>query len=61
MTTAKWLDKRKKELNYKGCRNCSKQIDYLRTCEWMERGGDGRVHLICPRWERKVDEGKKNE
>ena len=48
-----WVDKRKKELGYKGCRNCKKQIDVLRACEWLEQGGDGVLHLICPRWEKR--------
>ena len=51
-----WLEKRLKELGYKGCRNCRYQIDYLRACEWLEQGGDGVLHLICPRWERREDE-----
>ena len=51
-----WLEKRAKELGYKGCRNCRYQIDYLRMCEWAEQGGDGVLHLICPRWERKGEE-----
>lgn len=51
-----WFEKRLKELGYKGCRNCRYQIDYLRTCEWLEHGGDGILHLICPRWERKGEE-----
>lgn len=42
-----------KPKDYRGCRNCKHQIDYLLTCEWQERGGDGKVHLICPRWEKK--------
>ena len=49
-----WYEKRVKELGYKGCRNCKFQIDVLRACEWLEKGGDGVVHLICPRWEKKV-------
>lgn len=40
-------------LGYQGCRNCVHQIDVLRTCEWMERGGDGTLHSICPRWEKR--------
>lgn len=43
---------------YKGCRNCEHQIEPLRACEWLEKGGDGVFHLICPRWEKR---GKKNE
>ena len=41
---------------YKGCQNCQHQIDVLRACEWLEHGGDGRLHLTCPRWERRIDE-----
>jgi len=48
-----WYEKRAKELGYKGCRNCIHQIAPLRTCKWMEQGGDGIVHLICPKWEKK--------
>lgn len=51
-----WFEKRMKELGYKGCRNCIHQIDYLRACEWLEQGGDGVLHLICPRWERREKE-----
>ena len=52
-----WYKKTTKESGYKGCRNCKHQIDILRACEWAEHGGDGQLHLICPRWEK----GKKNE
>ena len=45
-----------KELGYKGCWNCKHQIEPLRGCEWLEHGGDGVVHLICPMWERREDE-----
>lgn len=48
-----WYEKRVKELDYKGCRNCKHQIEPLRGCEWIEKGGDGRLHLICPKWEKK--------
>lgn len=41
---------------YKGCRNCTHQIDVLRTCEWLEHGGDGQLHFRCPRWERRNNE-----
>lgn len=50
-----WFDKRKKELEYKGCRNCEHQIAPLRGCEWLEHGGDGQLHLICPHWERRKE------
>jgi len=53
-----WLEKRAKELGYEGCRNCQYQIGPLRTCEWQERGGDGILHLICPRWERRTEDDK---
>ena len=49
----KMIEKRKRELGYKGCRNCTHQIDVLRMCEWAEHGGDGVIHLICPKWEKK--------
>lgn len=54
-----WYELHKEELGYKGCRNCKYQIEPLRGCEWLENGGDGRVHLICPKWEKreaKMDE-----
>ena len=51
-----WNEKRMKELGYKGCRNCQNQISPLRTCKWMERGGDGVVHLICPKWEKRRED-----
>lgn len=59
-----WYEKRMKELGYKGCRNCKYQIEPLRTCEWLERGGDGHLHLICPKYEKRkvemdeVEDGK---
>lgn len=56
MSLDKTVEKRKKELGYKGCRNCQNQIEPLRTCKWMERGGDGHVHLICPRWEKRRED-----
>lgn len=46
----------KKKLGYKGCRNCDKQIEPLRMCEWAERGGDGKIHFICPRWNKRKEE-----
>jgi hypothetical protein len=51
----KMLEKRKRELGYKGCRNYMYQIDILRTCKWAEHGGDGSLHLICPRWNKKEE------
>ena len=50
-----WFEKRMKELGYKGCKNCTHQIEPMRSCEWLERGGDRALHLICPRWERRTD------
>ena len=49
----KVLEKIIRETGYKGCRNCEHQIDVLRTCKWAEHGGDGVLHLICPRWKKK--------
>lgn len=51
-----WYKKRMKEMGYEGCANCKYQIEPLRGCEWLERGGDGRLHIICPKWERRTDE-----
>ena len=41
-------------VDYKGCKNCVNQIEPLRMCKWAEQGGDGCLHLICPRWERRI-------
>lgn len=51
-----WYKNSIKKLGYKGCKNCTHQIESLRTCEWMERGGDKTVHLVCPKWEKKQGE-----
>ena len=45
-----------KDIDYKGCRNCTNQIEALRMCEWAECGGDGVLHFICPKWKRKTDD-----
>lgn len=39
-----------KQIGYEGCRNCEHQISPLRMCEWAEKGGDGKIHLVCPMW-----------
>lgn len=52
--TDKELQKLIKKIDYKGCKNCQHQIEPLRMCEWVERGGDGRIHFICPKWEKKM-------
>ena len=52
-TWANEIKKLEKKLGYKGCRNCIHQISPLRMCEWGERGGDGQLHFICPKWEKK--------
>lgn len=53
---ADWYENLIKKLGYKGCKNCIHQIEPLRTCEWMERGGDKAVHLVCPKWEKNQEE-----
>lgn len=53
-----WYEKTVRNLGYKGCRNCKHQIDVLRACEWLEHGGDGVVHLICPKWEKRTQDGE---
>ena len=45
-----------KQLGYKGCKNCQRQIAPLRMCKWAEQGGDGRLHFICPKWDKKDEE-----
>lgn len=51
--TEKEIMKKKIALGYKGCKNCKSQIAPLRMCKWAEQGGDGHIHFICPRWEKK--------
>lgn len=41
------------KLGYKGCKNCQHQIAPLRMCYWAEQGGDGIIHLICPKWDKR--------
>lgn len=55
---ADWYENLIEKLGYKGCKNCTYQIEPLRTCEWMERGGDKVVHLVCPKWEKKQEESE---
>ena len=50
------VKKIEKEMGYNGCKNCKHQIAPLRGCTWLERGGDGHIHLICPKWERRTNE-----
>lgn len=45
----------KKEIGYEGCRNCEHQIEPLRSCDWAESGGDGKIHIICPMWRLRND------
>ena len=52
---ANQVKKFEKELDYKGCRNCRHQIEPLRMCEWTEHGGDGHIHLICPMWDKEIE------
>lgn len=54
--TDKEVQKQIKQLGYKGCRNCKNQIAPLRMCKWAEQGGDGRIHLICPMWDKAKSE-----
>lgn len=53
---AQQLKQLEKEIGYKGCRNCKNQIEPLRSCEWDEEGGDGHIHLLCPRWEKRDEQ-----
>ena len=62
MSEFPWYDKFIKEIGYGGCKNCDYQIDVFRACEWMEQGGDGVVHVVCPRWKKRREErGEANE
>ena len=51
----KEVQKRIKQIGYDGCKNCQHQIEPLRTCKWAEQGGDGCLHFICPKWDRRVE------
>lgn len=55
--TDKEVQKRIKQLGYKGCKNCQHQISPLRSCKWAEQGGDGHVHLLCPKWDKRTEQG----
>ena len=57
-TTDKKVQKQAKQLGYKGCKNCQHQIEPLRMCRWAEQGGDGLIHLICPKWDKVESEDK---
>jgi hypothetical protein len=57
--TDKEVQKRIKQLGYKGCENCQHQISPLRMCKWAEQGGDGQIHFICPKWDKVESEDKK--
>lgn len=52
----KEVQKRIKQLDYQGCKNCQRQIAPLRMCRWAERGGDGQIHFICPMWDKRESE-----
>lgn len=56
--TDKELQKHIKSIGYKGCKNCKHQISPLRSCKWSERGGDGRVHFVCPMWDKAESEDR---
>ena len=51
--TDKDLNRLKKKLDYKGCRNCEHQIEPLRMCVWAETNPNPQLHLICPKWEHR--------
>lgn len=50
--TDKELQKHIDRIGYEGCKNCKHQISPLRMCRWAEQGGDGTIHVVCPRWDR---------
>lgn len=54
--TDKELQKRMKSIGYEGCKNCQHQTSPLRSCEWAESGGSGRIHVICPMWDKRESE-----
>ncbi len=45
------------KIGYKGCKNCRHQISPLKPCKWLEQGGDGQIHFICPKWDKEESEG----
>lgn len=51
--TSEDYEKRKKQLGYKGCRNCVHQIEPFRMCEWAEQKTEITLHLFCPHWEKR--------
>lgn len=61
MSFANDLKRLEKELDYKGCKNCKRQISPLRMCKWAEQGGDGQIHFLCPKWEHIGDTEKEGE
>ena len=39
--------------NYRNSLSKQHQIEPLRSCEWAEQGGDGHIHILCPKWVKK--------
>ena len=54
--TDKELRKHIDRIGYKGCKNCKHKISPLRMCKWAEQGGDGQIHLVCPKWDKAESE-----
>lgn len=48
-----WYEKQAQKMGYKECRDCVYPLAPLRGCERLERGGDGVLRMICPRWIKK--------
>ena len=46
------------KIGYEGCKNCKYQISPLRSCKWLEQGGDGQMHFICSKWDKKEGSDK---
>jgi len=51
--TDKEVQKLIKKIGYKGCKNCKHQIALFRMCKWVKQGGDGHIHLLCPKWDKR--------
>ena len=51
--TDKELKKCIKNIGYKGCKNCKHQITPSKMCNWGKQGSDGRLHFICPKWDKR--------
>lgn len=54
--TDKEVQKLINKIGYKGCKNCKNQIAPLNSCWWAKQGGDGQMHFICPKWDKRGED-----